>query len=117
MAESSELPVDPEPPANAFVRTYRSPPTTEALELQEIQTREDDEQLNYSSASASSGEECRVITRTVSQSSVRRPRPERKGPWRKVCSFWEHNVAVTVPQKSNRDHLGMYSHCGSLGNM
>lgn len=117
MAESSELPVDPEPPANAFVRTHQSPPTTEALELQEIQTREDDEQLNYSSASASSGEEYRVTTRPASRSSVRRRRPERTGLWRKVCSFWAHNVAVTVPQKNNRDHLGMYGHCGSSGTM
>jgi hypothetical protein len=107
MAESSELPVDPEPPAIAFVRNHRSPTPTEALELQEIQTREDDEQLNYSSASASSGEEYRVTTRTASRSSVRRPRPKRKGAWKKVCSFWTHNVTMTVPQKSNRDHLGM----------
>jgi hypothetical protein len=107
MPESSELPVDPEPPANTFVRNHRSPTPTEALELQEIQTREDDEQLNYSSASASSGEEYRVTTRTASRSSVRRPRPERKGAWKKVCSFWTHNVTLTVPRKSNRDHLGM----------
>lgn len=111
MAESSELPVDLEPPANALVRNHRSPPPTEVLELQEIQTREDDEQLNYSSASASSGEEYRMTTRTASRSSVRRPRPERKGAWKKVCGFWAHNVSMTVPQKSNRDHLGMWRHC------
>jgi hypothetical protein len=108
MRESSELPVDPDPLANAFVRNHRSPTPTETLELQRIQTREDDEQLNYSSASASSGEEYRMTTtRTASRSSVRRPRPERKGAWKKVCSFWNHNVTLTVPQKSNRDHLGM----------
>lgn len=107
MPESSDLPVDPEQPANAFVRNHRSLTPTEALELQQIQTREDDEQLNYSSASASSGEEYRVNTRTASRSSLRRPRRERKGVWKKVCSFWTHNVTLTVPQKSNRDHLGM----------
>jgi hypothetical protein len=107
MAEPSELPVDPEPPANTLVRNTWSPPPAEVLELQEIQTREDYEQLNYSSASASSGEEYRVATRTPSRSSVRRLRPKRKGAWKKVCSFWAHNVSMTVPQKSNRDHLGM----------
>jgi hypothetical protein len=107
MAESSEPPVGPEPPANSLVSNYRSPPPTESLELQEIQTREDDEQLNYSSASASSGEEYRMTTRTASRASVRRPRPERKGAWKKVCKFWTHNVTMTVPQKNNRDHLGM----------
>lgn len=107
MPQSTEPHVDPEPPAHAFVRSTLSPPTTEALELQQIQTREDDEQLNYSSASASSGEGYRVTTRTASRTSVRRPRPERKGIWKKVCRFWARNVSMTVPQKSNRDHLGM----------
>ncbi|OOQ91552.1 hypothetical protein PEBR_08560 [Penicillium brasilianum] len=107
MAESSEPPVGPEPPPNALVRNQRSPPPTESLELREIQTREDDEQLNYSSASASSGEEYRMTTRTASRASVRRPRPERKGAWKKVCDFWTHNVTMTVPEKNNRDHLAL----------
>ncbi|KAF7719058.1 Uncharacterized protein PECH_000240 [Penicillium ucsense] len=87
---------------------YPSAPTyMEALELQEIQTREDDEQLNYSSASASSGEEYRVTTRTVSRSSAQRPPPDRKGAWKVVHRFWTHHVAIIVPQKSNRDHLAL----------
>ncbi|KAJ5675449.1 hypothetical protein N7462_008346 [Penicillium macrosclerotiorum] len=98
----------PEPPAPAAVRDSRPPSVDEPLELHEIQTREDDEQLNYSSPSASSGEEYQNVTRrTGSHSRVRRPRKQRKGPWNTVCRFWTHNVTLTVPQKNNRDHFAL----------
>ena len=95
-----------ERPTGAVVREARppSPVEREVLELHEIQTREDNE-LDLSSPSASSGDEYRITTRrTTSQRSSR----ENKTPWRKICRFWTHNVTLTVPQKSNRDHFGRY---------
>jgi uncharacterized membrane protein YidH (DUF202 family) len=81
----------------------------EALELQEIQTREDDE-LNYSSPSASSGEEYRQAParRIVSHASVRQARESRKGLWGKTTRFWTRHVTLTVSQKSNRDNFGKF---------
>jgi hypothetical protein len=115
MTELPALPLDPERPASAVLRDARPPSPRdresdreddrEAIELREIQTQEDHE-LDYSLASASSGEEYRVARRTTSRRSVRRPRVQRKGGWQKICRFWTHNVTLTVPQKSNRDHLG-----------
>lgn len=86
----------------------------EAIELQRIQTQEDN-QLDYSSPSASSGEEYRV-TRRTSRREVRPPRPRRKGKslWSKIAWFWTHHVTLTVPQKHNRDHLGMWTEILSL---
>ncbi|KAJ5133061.1 hypothetical protein N7448_007219 [Penicillium atrosanguineum] len=102
---------EPERPADAVLRETRpSSPRDrddrEALELREIQTQEDHE-LDYSSPSASSGEEYRVTRRTTSRRSVRRPGVERKGTWHKICRFWTHHVTLTVPQKSNRDHFAL----------
>lgn len=114
MTEPSAPPSDPERPATAVVRETRPPSRRdepddddrEALELQEIQTREDRE-LDYSTPSASSGEEYRVNPRrTTSRRSVRRPRVDRKGPWRKFSRFWTHHVTLTVSHKTNRDHFG-----------
>jgi hypothetical protein len=97
---------EPERPADAVVRESRPPSRDrEALELREIQTHEDHE-LDYSSPSASSGEEYQVTRRTTSRPSVRRARVERPGAWNKICRFWTHHVTLTVPQKSNRDHYG-----------
>lgn len=79
----------------------------EALELQEIQTHEDNE-LDYSSPSASSGEEYR-ISRQTTRRSVRRPRAHQNGLWNKIVRFWTHHVTLTVPQKSNRDHFGRWT--------
>lgn len=113
MADSSQPSVDPDRPSNAILNNHRSSVPSgndrgddrEALELHEIQTREDDE-LNYSSPSASSGEEVRVTTRrTRSRASVTSAH-QGKHPWSRVCHFWTHNVTLTVPQKSNRDHFG-----------
>lgn len=84
----------------------------EAFELQEIQTHEDN-QLDYSSPSASSGEEYRVSRRTTRR-RVRPPGVHRKGLFGKFAWFWTHHVTLTVPQKSNRDHLGMWNEIESL---
>jgi hypothetical protein len=82
----------------------------ESLELRELQTREDEEQLGYSSPSASSGEEYRVTTRRRSSTSttVRRAQTPRKGkdPLSRLARFWTRHVTLTVPQRSNRDHFG-----------
>ncbi|EPS29544.1 hypothetical protein PDE_04494 [Penicillium oxalicum 114-2] len=107
MARSSERAVIPEGQARPVGNDLRSPLSMEVLELQEIQTREDDEQLNYSAGSASSGEEYRMTTRTISRPNSNRPRPERNGAWKQVTRFWTHHVAIVVPQKSNRDHLAL----------
>jgi hypothetical protein len=119
---SSNRPVPGEPP-NAVLTDSR--PTSahgddrEALELHHIQTREDDE-LNYSDPSASSGEEYRVTTthRTTSRTSTQE-RAAGKGPWSRFCRFWCRHVILTVPQKSNRDHFGEYYcfNCNSLGKL
>ncbi|KAJ5167634.1 uncharacterized protein N7482_003228 [Penicillium canariense] len=107
MTDPYDRPGGPELPANSLLRGSRppSPREAETIELDEIQTHEDNEQMNYSSPSVSSGEEYRM-TRVTSRSTVRR-RSERNGAWSKVCRFWRHNVTLTVPQKSNRDHLAL----------
>jgi hypothetical protein len=80
----------------------------EALELQQIQTQEDNE-LNYSTPSASSGEEYRVVAhRTTSRADARRRQQARKGLWGKLTQLWTHNVTLTVPHKSSRDYFGAY---------
>jgi hypothetical protein len=118
---SSDHPVPGEPP-NAVLTDSR--PTSahhddwEAFELDRIQTREDDE-LNYSDPSASSGEEYRITTttrRTTSRASTQQ-REAGKGPWSRICRFWGRHVSLTVTQKSNRDHFGEYYRfsCNSLG--
>jgi hypothetical protein len=87
--------------------------TREALELQEIQTYEDN-QLEDSTQSNSSGDEYRVVTRrTTSRAEAarvesRRRRLARKGAWGKFARFWTHHVTLTVPHKSNRDYFGEY---------
>ncbi|OOQ86851.1 hypothetical protein PEBR_19846 [Penicillium brasilianum] len=87
------------------------PDGRESLELRELQTREDEEQLGYSSPSASSGEEYRVTTRRRSSTSttVRRAQPPRKGkdPISRLARFWTRHVTLTVPQRSNRDHFAL----------
>ncbi|KAJ5464934.1 uncharacterized protein N7458_000620 [Penicillium daleae] len=88
------------------------PDRRESVELRELQTREDEEQLGYSSPSASSGEEYRVTTRRTSvarsTTSVRSTR-KGKGVLRssRIARFWTRHVALTVPQRSNRDHFAL----------
>lgn len=82
----------------------------EALELQEIQTHEDNE-LNHSTPSASSGDEYRIVmrrttSRTLSARADACRRQSRKGVWGKFTRFWTHHVTLTVPHKSNRDYFG-----------
>ncbi|KAJ5761246.1 hypothetical protein N7520_008402 [Penicillium odoratum] len=101
-----------EQPVSAVVRESRPPSPheqedREALELQEIQTGEDDE-LEYSSPSASSGDEYRVTTRrTVSRATNPSSRHHRTGLWSRICRFWTHHVTLTVPHKNNRDHYAL----------
>ncbi|KAJ5924253.1 hypothetical protein N7466_008440 [Penicillium verhagenii] len=105
-----------ERPVTAVLRESRPPSRRderrqeddrEALELQEIQTREDDE-LECSSASASSGDEYRVPTsRIVSRVTTQRSHHNRTGLWSRICRFWTHHVTLTVPRKSNRDHYAL----------
>lgn len=86
----------------------------EALELHQIQTREDDE-LEYSSASASSGDEYRITPyQTTSRAATERSHRISWAPWRRLCRFWTHNVTLTVPQKSNRDHLGRWKRAAQI---
>ncbi|KAJ5369286.1 uncharacterized protein N7496_009046 [Penicillium cataractarum] len=108
-----------EPPVSAAMASPRErstpraepPDRRESLELRELQTREDEEQLGYSSPSASSGEEYRVTTRRRSSTSttVRRAQPPRKGkdPLSRIVRFWTQHVTLTVPQRSNRDHFAL----------
>ncbi|KAJ6124731.1 hypothetical protein N7471_012048 [Penicillium samsonianum] len=113
MTEPGEPPVPEEPP-NAILTDSR--PTSardtrdddrEALELHSIQTREDND-LDYSSLSGSSGDEHYVPThRTTSQADSWRRREARNGLWGQICRFWTRHVSITVPQKSNRDHFAL----------
>ncbi|GLI79237.1 hypothetical protein PoHVEF18_007565 [Penicillium ochrochloron] len=102
------------------VSTPRAQPAErrESLELRELQTREDDEQLGYSSPSASSGEDYRVTTRrrSTQSTSVRRASDARRGKgkgkegtWKsnRIAQFWTQHVTLTVPQRSNRDHFAL----------
>ncbi|KAJ5865134.1 uncharacterized protein N7529_007050 [Penicillium soppii] len=108
---------DPERPSGTVLQEVRSRhyPTDvdprEALELQEIQTHEDNE-LNNSTPSNSSGDEYRVVTRRTTSRALaahadaRHRRQARKGAWGKLTRFWTHHVTLTVPHKSNRDYFG-----------
>ncbi|OKO91477.1 hypothetical protein PENSUB_13089 [Penicillium subrubescens] len=102
------------------VSTPRAQPgeRRESLELRELQTREDEEQLGYSSPSASSGEDYRVTTRRRSTQSttVRRASDAckgkgkgKEGTWKsnRIAQFWTQHVTLTVPQRSNRDHFAL----------
>lgn len=110
MIEPGEA-IVPEQLSNAILTDSRPTADTrdndhEALELQTIQTQEDND-LDYSTASGSSGDERHVSThRTTSQADSQRRREARKGLWGKICRFWTRQVIITVPQKSNRDHFG-----------
>lgn len=113
MTEPGQTPIPEEPPNAILTDSHPTPArdarddNLEALELHEIQTREDNE-LDYSTPSGSSGDENHVPThRTTSQRDSRRRREARKGLWSQICRFWTRNVSITVPQKSNRDHFGM----------
>ncbi|OQE07065.1 hypothetical protein PENVUL_c015G09115 [Penicillium vulpinum] len=84
----------------------------EAHELQQLQTHEDNE-LDYSTPSASSGDEYRVVTRRTTsralalRADAQRRRQARKGPWGKLIRIWTHNVTLTVPHKSSRDYFAL----------
>lgn len=108
----------PRRPSGAILRNTRPRDNNnlgshEALELQEIQTQEDNE-LNYSTPSASSGDEYRVVTRRTtsralaSRAAAQQRQQARKGIWGKLTRIWTHNVTLTVPHKSSRDYFGAY---------
>lgn len=110
-ADPSNRPPDNGGTASIPVEESRPPSTDnngerDGIEMHRIQTQEDEE-LDLSSASISSGE-YRVVTRTRSREN--RPVVENKkeipGVWGYVYRFWTGHVALTVPQKSNRDHFG-----------
>ena len=82
----------------------------EAIELQEIQTREDDE-LDLSSASISSGEyrvENPQRSGPARPASIQTTPSDSKGPFKYVREFWTRHVVLTVPQKKNRDYFGEF---------
>lgn len=109
----------PRRPSGATLRNTRSRDNAnalnhhEAVELQRLQTHEDNE-LYYSTPSASSGDEYRVVTRrTTSRALASRAESQqrqqaRKGIWGKFTRIWTHNVTLTVPHKSSRDYFGVY---------
>ncbi|KAJ5498554.1 hypothetical protein N7453_007605 [Penicillium expansum] len=121
MTEPDEPPVTEQPP-NAILTDSRPIPDSrdddrEALELHSIQTHEDNE-LDYSTPSGSSGDEHHVPThRTTSQADSRRRREARSGLWGQICRFWARQVIITVPQKSNRDHFGTLFSGYAVGNL
>lgn len=102
--ETASIPVDDS--------RRRSPnPSTDngerdGIEMHQIHTREDDD-LDLSSASISSGE-YRVVTQTRSRTSrlSAESKKEMTGVWGSIYRFWTGHVVLTVPQKSNRDHFG-----------
>ncbi|CDM33097.1 hypothetical protein DTO013E5_5712 [Penicillium roqueforti] len=108
----------PRRPSGAILRNTRPrvndniPDPREALELQRIQTREDNE-LDYSTPSASSGDEYHVVTRRTtaralaSRADAERRRQARKGAWGKLTRFWTHNITLTVAHKSSRDYFAL----------
>ncbi|OQE11951.1 hypothetical protein PENFLA_c067G08953 [Penicillium flavigenum] len=113
MTESSAQVSGPRQPSGVILRNARPRDNDndmdprEALELQQIQTQEDNE-LNYSTASASSGDEYRVVTRrTTSRADAQRRQQARKGAWGKLTQLWTHNVTLTVPHKSSRDYFAL----------
>ncbi|KAL2870119.1 DUF202 domain-containing protein [Aspergillus lucknowensis] len=75
----------------------------DTLELQEIETQQDDD---YSSASISSGEYRINTRRTVSRTS-QSSQPPRTGVLGRLQRFWTRNVVLIVPQKKNRDHFAL----------
>ncbi|EKV05125.1 hypothetical protein PDIG_38240 [Penicillium digitatum PHI26] len=110
MTEPGEPRVPEESPTAILTDSRPTPDTRdddrEALELHSIQTHEDNE-LDCSTPSGSSGDEHPVSThQTASQAGSRRRREAHNGLWGQICRFWTRHVIITVPQKSNRDHFG-----------
>ncbi|KAL2216517.1 hypothetical protein M432DRAFT_66197 [Thermoascus aurantiacus ATCC 26904] len=87
---------------------YDSHSQREATELEELDYShlhgDNDDRRSLSSGSVSTGELHVTPRRTRSRtSSVRQD----TGPFRGIRKFWARNVALTVPQKSNRDHFAL----------
>lgn len=94
---------------------YDSHSQREATELEELDYShlhgDNDDRRSLSSGSVSTGELHVTPRRTRSRtSSVRQD----TGPFRGIRKFWARNVALTVPQKSNRDHFGEFVSCSSV---
>ncbi|KAJ5770623.1 uncharacterized protein N7511_002674 [Penicillium nucicola] len=111
MTETSSNNFVPGEPPNAVLTDSRPISARrddrEALELHQIQTHEDN-QLDYSDPSASSGDEYRVTTsrRTTSRVSAHGGEAG-KSLWSQIKRFWGRHVILTVAQKSNRDHFAL----------
>lgn len=114
MTEERGNPPVPGEPSNAVLSDSRPTPAHDTrtddrdpLELHQIQTHEDDE-IDSSAPSASSGDEYRMTTRrTTSRQISQRELEGRNGLWSRICRGWNRNVTLIVPQKSNRDYFGM----------
>ncbi|KAG0154601.1 hypothetical protein PDIDSM_169 [Penicillium digitatum] len=118
MTEAPVQPSGPKRPSSAILRNTRPRDNDnnldpqEVLELQEIQTYEDNE-LNCSTPSASSGDDDRVVTRrstsrTVASRAVAQQRRQaRTGIWGTLARLWTNNVTLTVPHKSSRDYFAL----------
>lgn len=114
MTEQRGNPPVPEEPPNAVLFNSRPTPARDTrsddrdpLELHRIQTCEDDE-IDSSAPSASSGDEYRMTTRrTTSRSISQRELEGGNGLRSRICRSWNRNVTLIVPQKSNRDYFGM----------
>lgn len=106
--DNSSIPTDGPRPQSSSQSTLND--GREGIEMHEISTHDDDD-LDLSSASVSSGESRIVPTRVTSRASRlsrAESKKERKGVWGYVYRFWISHIILTVPQKSNRDHFGMY---------
>lgn len=114
--------------ANSNTHTEAEQFATEVLELHDIPLSREDHNANYSynaeyapgtsSASLSSGETRVVPMRTVNRDrdenanrnrtmAVSTHKKKDSGAWARVRHFWCGQVALVVPQKSNRDHFGI----------
>lgn len=80
------------------------------VELQQLETqvREDEspdtDPLNPESYRVSEERRAAVLETLASTGQGAR-RPEL---WQCIKTFWEHNIALIVPQKSNRDYFGEF---------
>ncbi|KAL1969219.1 hypothetical protein VTN77DRAFT_473 [Rasamsonia byssochlamydoides] len=74
----------------------------EATELHEITTH-----YSLSSASVSSGEYRVTPRRSVASASERSSVRRDKQSFQAIRRFWSRNVALTVPQKGNRDYFAL----------
>lgn len=90
---------DPDPSPS----TAHNPVNREATELSQIPPAA---LRDRSASSISSGSVRMVRTRSHQQTSISSREPT--GPFRVLKKYWNRNVVLTVEQKQNRDHFGMF---------